>query len=63
MCEVTYDEGIVIFFADAKRCLEVKVPPTGGFSSRVRRFLHRLIRNRASLEGTFCTFVLLGDLA
>ena len=61
--EVTYNEGVVIFFADAKHCLEVKVPPTRGLPGRVGDLLHRFIGTLASLQGLFCMFVLLGGLA
>jgi len=61
--EVTYDEGIIIFFTDAERCPKIKVPPTRGIPGGVGNFLHRFIGTLACLKGLFCTFVLLGDLA
>jgi len=62
-CDVTYNEGVVIFFTDSKCLLKVKVAPTRGLPSGVGKFLHWLIGTMASLQGLFCAFVLLGDPA
>jgi len=62
-CETTYNEGIVLFFTDAKGVVKVEVPPTRSFPSRVGNFLRWLIGTLAGLKGLLRTFILLVDFA
>jgi len=62
--KVTYNKGIVLFFANPEERRELKVSSTGSFPTRVRNSLPilRFVEVLASLKGPFRTFVFLLNL-